>query len=48
MSESYEFLLENILFDWKYYLVNTTELNEQNVFKKSDVLEYFKIKNVYF
>lgn len=45
MSESYEFLLENILFDWKYYLVNTTELNEQNVSKKSDVLEHFKIKN---
>lgn len=45
MNESYEFLLENVLFDWKYYLVSTSELNEQNIFKKSDVLGYFKIKN---
>jgi hypothetical protein len=45
MNEKNHFLIENILFDWKYYLVNTSELNEQNVYEKSNVMEYFKTNN---
>lgn len=45
MNENYDFLIENILFDWKYYLVNSSELNEKNIFKQNSVIEYFKINN---
>ena len=37
--------INNILFDWKFYLVNTSELNEQKIYKKNDVMEYFKKNN---
>ena len=43
MNENYETLIvENILLDWKFYFVNSSELNEKNIFKKSGVIEYLK------
>jgi len=37
--------INNILFDWRFYLINTSELNEQKIYKKNDVMEYFKKNN---
>jgi len=37
-----EFAIENTIFDWKFYLVNSSELNERKIYKKDDVIEYFK------
>ena len=37
-----EFAIENTIFDWKFYLVNSSELNERKIYKKNDVIEYFK------
>jgi hypothetical protein len=42
MNEKYETVVENILLDWKFYLVNSSELNEKNIFERSSVIEYFK------
>jgi len=40
-----EFAIENTIFDWKFYLVNSSELNEKKIYKKDDVIDYFKKKN---
>ena len=45
MSEEYEINIENIVFDWKFYFVSNSELNEKNIYKKNDVMEYFKNNN---
>ena len=42
MNEKYETIVENILLDWKFFLVNSSELNEKSIFKKNKVIEYFK------
>ena len=39
-----EFAVENTIFDWKFYLVNSSELNEKKIYKKDDVIDYFKKK----
>ena len=40
-----EFAVENTIFDCKFYLVNSSELNEKKIYKKDDVIDYFKKKN---
>jgi hypothetical protein len=49
MKQEDEFATENSIFDWKFYLVNSSELNEKKIHKKDDVIEYFKKndENVY-
>ncbi len=42
MIKEDEFSVENSIFDWKFYLVNSSELNKRRVYKKDDVIEYFK------
>jgi hypothetical protein len=45
MNQEYEINIENIIFDWKFYFVNNSELNEKNMYKKNEVMEYFKTNN---
>ena len=47
--KEYHFSIENSLFDWKFYLVSSSELNEKKIHQKDDVIEYFRKndENVY-
>uniref|UniRef100_A0A6C0CVA4 DUF5672 domain-containing protein n=1 Tax=viral metagenome TaxID=1070528 RepID=A0A6C0CVA4_9ZZZZ len=49
MMKEDDFSTENIIFDWKFYLVNSSELNDKKINKKDAVIEYFKKndENVY-
>jgi hypothetical protein len=49
MIKEDDFTIENTIFDWKFYLVNSSVLNEKKIRKKDDVVEYFKKndENVY-
>ena len=42
MIKDDDLAVENTMFDWKFYLVNSSELNEKKIYKKDDVIEYFK------
>ncbi len=44
-----DYFEEKYIFDWNFYLVSSSELNEKNIYKKDDVIEYFKIndENIY-
>jgi hypothetical protein len=42
MKQEDEFATENSIFDWKFYLVNSSELNEKKIYKKNEVIEYFQ------
>ena len=42
MMKEDDFAIQNTIFDWKFYLVNSSELNEKKIYKKDAVIEYFK------
>ena len=46
MIKEDDFTIENTIFDWKFYLVNSSELNEKKIRKKDDVVEYFKKNDI--